>query len=158
MAVILNMKLLKNQRNIYYIPTKGYCFVKCIEYLRGEDYKQQYIDFIRNEKRPSNFVTKERIQPYCRANNITLGYYDVIRVFSRSVTAGNNALFLNNNHLCLIWKSEGVSFSQAIKELKDTFKVVDNYKTEGNVQSYFEYTYQTKEFESHLTKFIKYDL
>ena len=26
----------------YFIPTKGYCFVKCINFLRGQDYKQQY--------------------------------------------------------------------------------------------------------------------
>ena len=34
-----------------FIPTKGYCFVKCIFFLTGQDYKQQYLDFIRNEKR-----------------------------------------------------------------------------------------------------------
>ena len=37
--------------NNCYIPTKGYCFVKCINFLTGKDYKQHYLDFIRNEKR-----------------------------------------------------------------------------------------------------------
>ena len=52
----------------------GYCFVKCINYLTGGDYKQQYLNFIRYEKRRSNFMTKARIQPFSRANNIILGY------------------------------------------------------------------------------------
>ena len=58
--------------NNCFIPTKGYCFVKCINFLTGEDYKQQYLDFIRNEKRRSNIMTMARIQPFCRANNINL--------------------------------------------------------------------------------------
>ena len=28
-----------------FIPTKGYCFVNCINYLTGEDYKQQFLNF-----------------------------------------------------------------------------------------------------------------
>ena len=36
--------------NNCYIQTKGYCFVKCVNLLTGQDYKQQYLDFIRNEK------------------------------------------------------------------------------------------------------------
>ena len=33
-----------------FIPTKGSCFIKCVNFSTGEDYKQQYIDFIRTEK------------------------------------------------------------------------------------------------------------
>ena len=58
----------------------------------------------------------------------------------------------------MIWKSEGVSFSQAIKELKDNFKIVVIYITEENVKSHFEYIYKPKKIESHLTIFIEYDL
>ena len=56
------------------IPTKGYCFVKCINFITVEDYKEHYLDFIRNEKRRSNIMTQARLQPFCRANNIHLGY------------------------------------------------------------------------------------
>ena len=84
-------------------------------------------------------MTKARIQPLCRSNNINLGYYDGERVFPRSATERNNALYLYNNHFCLIWKSEVVSFIQPIKELKDYFKIVDNFITEENVISHFEY-------------------
>ena len=92
--------------NICFIPTKGYCFIKCINYLTSQDYKQQYLDFIRNEKRRSNIMTMARIQPFCKANNIDLGYYNNNnnRVYPSSVTNRNSALYLYNNHFCLIWK------------------------------------------------------
>ena len=67
--------------NNCYIPTKGFCFIKCVNYLTGQDYKQQNLDFIRNEKRRSNIMTMARSQPFCRANNINLGYYNNNRVF-----------------------------------------------------------------------------
>ena len=103
-------------------------------------------------------MTKARIQPLCRANNINLGYYNEDRVFPRSVTNRDSALFLFNNHICLRWTMEGVSFRDAIKELKDNSKIVDNYITEENVKSQFEYTYKPKKIESHLTNCIVYDL
>ena len=103
-------------------------------------------------------MTKARIQPFCRANNINLGYWDGQRVFPRSVTNRDSALFLFNNHFCLLWKSEGVSFKQAIKELDDNFKMVDNYITEENVTSHFKYEFIPKKIESHLSNFIVYDL
>ena len=53
-----------------------------------------------------------RFQPFCRANNNNLAYLDGTRDFPRSVTDRNKALFLHNNHFCLIGKSEGVSFNQ----------------------------------------------
>ena len=89
-------------------------------------------------------MTKARIQTFCRANNNNLGYYEGERIFRSSVTDKNNALFLVNNHFCLIWKSEGVSFKQAIKELNDIFKIVETYTTEENIKSHFEYIYKPK--------------
>ena len=87
-----------------------------------------------------------------------MGYYNEDRVFPRSVLNRDSALYLYNIHFCLIWKSENVSFKQAIKELKDNFKIVDNFITEENVKSHFEYIYKPKKIESHLTNFITYDL
>ena len=78
-------------------------------------------------------------------------------MFPRSVTNRDGALFLYNNHFCLIWKSQGVSFNQAIKELKDNLKIVDSFITEENVKSHFEYIYKPKKIESHLINFIAYD-
>ena len=59
--VILNIKLLNIKVLIVLYQLKGYCFVKCINFLTGEDYKEQYLDFIRNEKRRSNIMTKAGI-------------------------------------------------------------------------------------------------
>ena len=78
--------------------------------------------------------------------------------FPRSVTDRNIALFLHNSHFYLIWKSEGVRFIKAIKELKDKFKIVELYITDENVNSHFEHTYTPEKIESHLTKFMVYDL
>ena len=150
--------IIEYQGNNCFIPTKGYCFVKCINFLTGRDYKQEYLDFIRNEKRRSNIMTMARIQPFCTANNINLGYYNNDRVFPRTVTNSDSALYLYNNHFCLIWKSQGVSFNQAIQELKNNFKIVDNYITEENVNSHFKYEFTPKKIDSHLTNFIVYDL
>ena len=35
----------KHRGNSCNIPTKGYCFIKCISFLTGKNYKQQYLDF-----------------------------------------------------------------------------------------------------------------
>ena len=146
------------QGNICFIPTKGYSFVKCINCLTGQDYKQQYLDFIRNEKRRSNIMTMARIQPCLKKLGIDLGYYNGDRVFPRTVTNRDSALYLYNNHFCLIWKSQGVSFNQAIQELKNNFKIVVNYITEENANSHFKYEFIPQKIESHLTNFIVYDL
>ena len=58
----------------------------------------------------------------------------------------------------MIWKLEGVSFIQAIRELKETFKKVDNYITEENVNAHFKYEFKPKRSESHLTNFTVNDL
>ena len=89
-------------------------------------------------------MTEARFQPFCRANNINLGYFDGTRNFPRSVTARNNALFLYTSRFCLIWKSEGVSFNQATKKLKDNFKKVDTYITKEIVTSHFKFEFIPK--------------
>ena len=78
-------------------------------------------------------------------------------MWPRNVVERNNASFLYNNHFCSIWKSENVSFNQAIKELKENFKMDANYITKKNIESQFEYRYQPKKIESHLTNFITYE-
>ena len=150
--------IVEYQGNNCFIPMKGYCFVKCIKYLTGQDYKQQYLDFIRNQKRRTNIMTMARIKPCLRKLGINLGYYNGERVFPRTVTNRDSALYLYNNHFCLIWKSENVSFNQAINELKANFKIIDKYITEENINSHFKYEFIPKKIESHLTNFITYDL
>ena len=150
--------IIEYKGNNCYIPTKGYCFIKCINFLTGHDYKEKYLDFIRNEKRRSNIMTQARIQPCLKKLNIDLGYYNGERIYPCTIRNRQSALYLYDNHFCLIWKSEGVCFKQAIKEIGDNFKKVDNYITEENVNSHFKYELIPKRIESHLSNFIVYDL
>ena len=103
-------------------------------------------------------MTMARIQPYLRKLSIDLSSFNGERVFPRTVTKRDSASYLYNNHFCLIWKSENVSFNQAIIELKANFKIVDNYITEEYVNCHFKYEFIPKTIESHLSNFIVYDL
>ena len=78
-----------------------------------------------------------RIQHCVRKLGIDLGYYNSERIYPRTFTNRDIALFLYNIHFCLTWKSRGVSFKKAVQELKNNFKIVDNYITEENVESHF---------------------
>ena len=44
-------QIIENQGSNCFIPTKGYCFGKCIKQPTGEDYNNYYLDFIRSERR-----------------------------------------------------------------------------------------------------------
>ena len=90
--------IVEYQGNNCFIPTKGYCFIKCINYLTGHDYKQQYLDFLRNETRRTNIMIMARIQPCLRKLGIDLGYYNGDRIFPRTVTNRDSALYFYNTH------------------------------------------------------------
>ena len=125
--------------NNCYIPTSGNCFIKCINYFTKKDYTEDFLTFIRMEQRRSNVLTSARVQPFCRKHNINIDCYDGFRVCPRNITQRNTALKIHNNHFCLIWKSDGVSFVGAIKDLKDNFKVVDNVISDKHVKSCIKY-------------------
>ena len=57
----------------FYIPSIGYWFFKCNKFSTAKDYKQEILDFIRNEDR-SNFTTVACIQPYLCKLVVNLGY------------------------------------------------------------------------------------
>ena len=55
----------------------------------------------------------------------------------RIVTQRNTSLFIHNNHFCLTWKSNGISFNQAMEEeLIPNFKVVDNDKPDKQIEHF----------------------
>ena len=144
--------------NNCYIPTSGNCFIKCINYFTKKDYTEEFLTFIRTEQRRSNVMTAARIQPFCRNHNIVIGCYDGFRVCPRNIAQRNIALKIHNNHFCLIWKSNGVSFEKAIKELKDNFRVVDNVISDKHVKSFIKYEYKPKKVQSQLTNVVVYDI
>ena len=142
-----------------YIPTSGMCFIKCIKYFTKKDYTEEFLTFIRNEQRRSNVMTSARIQPFCKKYNINIGCFDGTRINPRNLTQRNTSLFVYNNHFCLIWKSDGVSFNQVIEnELKPNFKVVDNVISDKHVEGFIKYEYIPKKVKSPLTNIIIYDL
>ena len=141
-----------------YIPTSGMCFIKRINYFTRKDYTEDFLTFIRSEQRRSNVLTSARIQLFCKKFNINIGCFDGTRVNPRNLTQRNTSLFLYNNLFCLIWKSDGISFDKAIKEIKDNFEVVDNVLSDKHVKSFINYDYKPKKFKYPLTNIVVYDL
>ena len=50
-GVVFDKIIIEYQGNNCFIPTKRYCFIKCINFLTGQDYREQYLDFTRNEEK-----------------------------------------------------------------------------------------------------------
>ena len=140
-----------------YIPTSGMCFIKCIIYFTKKDYTEEFLTFVRSEQRRSNVMTSARIQPFCKKYNINVGCFDGTRINPRKLTQRDTALLIYNNHFCLIWKSNGVSFDKPIKKLKD-YKVVDNVISDKHDKSFIKYEYNPKKFKSPITNVVVYDL
>ena len=142
-----------------YIPTSGMCFIKCINYFTKKDYTEEFLTFIRSEQRRSNVMTSARVGSFCRKYNINIGCFDGTRINPRNITQRDTALKIHNNHFCLIWKSDRISFNQVIEnELKPNFKVVDNVISDKHVKGFIKYEYNPKKVKSPLTNIVVYDL
>ena len=103
-------------------------------------------------------MTSASIQPFCRNYNINLGYYYGLRICPRKITERNIALEIHKNHFCLIWKSNGISFTKALEELRNNFKVLDNGISDKHVERFTKFEYIVKKVQSQLTNMIVYDL
>ena len=144
--------------NNCYIPTSGNCFIKCINYFTQKDYTEEFLTFIRTKQIRSNVMTSARVQLFCRKHNINIGCYDGFRVCPRNITQRNTTFKIHNNQFCLIWKTNGISFNRAVKELKDNSKVVDNVISDKHVLIFNKYEYKPKKVQSQLTNMIVYDI
>ena len=60
----------------------------------------------------------------------------------RNITERNISLFISCNHFCLIWKSNGITFNQAIEEEKLNFGVVDNVISDNLGKSSVKFEYE----------------
>ena len=141
-----------------YIPTSGMCFIKCLNHFDKKGYTEEFLTFIRTEQGRSNVMTSARIQPFCRKYNINIGYFNGTMINPRNLTQRKTALKIHNNHFCLIWKSDGIGFDKAIKELKDNFQVVGNFISDKHVKSFIKSDYKPKKVKSPLTNIVVYDL
>ena len=104
-------------------------------------------------------MTSARIQPTCKYYNINIGYNDGFRAYPRNITERNTAIKILNNHFCLIWKSQNISFNQVIEsELNSKFKAVDNVLSDKHVKSFVKYEYKHKKVQYQSTNMIVYDI
>ena len=126
--------------------------------LLKKDYTEEFLTFIRSEQRRSSVFKSARIKLSSRKYNINIECSDGSRINPRNITQRNTSLFTYDIHFCLIWKSNGINFDKAIKELKDNFKVVDNVISNKHVKIFIEYDYNPKKVESPLTNIVIYDL
>ena len=110
-----------------YMLTSKYRFIKCIIFSTGKNFKQKFLEFIRNQLRRTHVLTQARIQAFVWSDSINIDYHIGKDLFPRSFTERKRALSLYNNYFCLIRESECVIFKKAVKEIKSNFKVVDNY-------------------------------
>ena len=140
-----------------YIPTCGKSFINVIIILLKK-LSEEFQDFIRTEQRRTIVMTSARSQPVCKNFNIDIGCFDGTRINPRNITQRNIAIKIHTNPFCLTWNSNDNSFTQAIKERKDNFKVVDNVKSDKQVKSFFKYEYKPKTVQYPLTNKVVYDL
>ena len=141
------------------MPISESCFVKCTSYFTRKNYTEDFLTFNRTEKNRSGVMTSPRIQPFCRKYNINIGCINGKEKTPRNIIQRNTSLFIHNNHFCLIWKSNGISFNKAIEdELKPNFKVVDNVISDKHVKGFIKYEYTSREAQSPLTNIVIYDI
>ena len=76
--------------------------------------------------------------------DVELGYFDGLSKDTGNMTKRDSTFFLYNNHFCLIRKSGGINFNNAIKELKAIFKMIDEYITPENMITHFKNKYKPK--------------
>ena len=137
-------EIVENRGQNCFIPTSGMCFIKCNNCFTKKDFKEILLTFIRTEQRRSNVITSARIQPFCRTYNINIGCFDGTRINPRNITQRDTVLKIKNNHFCLIWKPDGISFDKAMKELKDNLKVVDDILSDKHVKSFIKNDFKPK--------------
>ena len=85
-------------------------------------------------------MTSARVQPFCRKYEINIGSFDGIRINLKTLLKEIQKIKIHENHFCLIWKSDGISFNQVIEDkLKPNFKIVDNLISDKHVKSFIKY-------------------
>ena len=127
-------------------------------YFTNKDYTEEFVTFIRTAKYRSGVMTSARIQPFCRKHKIKKGCYDGYRICPRNNTKRDTSIFVYNKRFCVIWKSSGISFNQAIQEVKENFKIFDNVVSDKHNKFFVKYEHKTKKAQSPLMNIIVYDL
>ena len=102
-----------------YIPTGNNCFVKCINYLTGNDCTHQYLDFISEGDRRKDVMTLARIQSFVKKYGIELGCFNGKEVMPRSVKERKN--------VCIY-----ITITSVVLEVIHLKKQLKNFKSTSN--------------------------
>ena len=123
-----------------YLPKSGMCFINCNNYYTKNDYTEEFLTLSRNEKYWSELRTSASYQPFCRKYKINIACFAGTRRNPRNITWSNIASKIQNNHFCLIWKTNDNKINEAIEDkLKPNIKVVDNVTSDKHVKNYIKY-------------------
>ena len=107
-------------------PTSSIYFMIFFKHLTTKVYTEDFFLLFEQNKDDQMWWKMLGNNHFVKKHKINTGCYDGFRVCSINTTEKKIALYMNKNHFCLIWKSQGISFNEAIKELKTNLKVVDN--------------------------------
>ena len=88
-------------------------------------------------------MTSAKIQPLDKRHDINLDIYDLKQktILPLSVTERRICLYIQENHFCVIWKTEKTTFINAIKELEDNFEYEPDHITENILKQVQEYKF-----------------
>ena len=153
-------KIIEYRGNLCYIPEENECFRKCLEFKYKKDFSQGYREFIRESQRNKNIMTSAKIQPFCKKHDINLGINDLKqkRILPLSVTERRICLYIQENHFCVIWKTEKTIFINAIKELEDSFEYEPNHITDNILKQVQNYNFPISNEKDCLFAVFSFDL
>ena len=126
-----------------YIFASDHCFLKSNNYFTKSFYSEEFLTFIRAENYRSVVMTSARCRPYCKKNKNNIGCFNGQEKSPRNIKEGNKFLFIYNKHFCLFWKSDGISFNQAVEnELQPNSKVFDKIIFDKHAESFIKFEYK----------------
>ena len=115
-------------------------------------------NFVITEKYRSPVMTPAIIQPLCRKYDLNIGCFDGMRINPRNITQRNLSLYIYIEHFCLIWKSFGMSFFQAIEKLTSNSKFFDHVISEKRGKSFIKNDYDPKRVQYLINNMTVFDI
>ena len=143
---------------IFLIPTSGNCCKKCNDKLNKKDYTEEFVSFLRDEKYRGGSMRISRIHHFYKKHNFYIGYFHGSRLVPRRITETVICLYIHENHFCVKWKLQNVSFNKTIDEKKSNFRVVDSILCNRHVKCFNKFEYKPKKVHSQLTNAVVYDI
>ena len=153
-------KIVEYRGNLCYIPEENECFRKRLEYMYKKDFSHQFHEFVKDSQRNKNIMTSAKMQPFCTKQKINLGVYNPKQkeFLPRSVTERRICLFIHKNHFCVIWKTRKTNFTDAIKEIENSFEYQPKHLNNNNLKQVVEYKFPISNEKDCLFAVFSFDL